>query len=85
VQRLLSKTSEQLGTWDLGSGPKQKLTGLEKDITEALAVKAPLDAFLDNVMVMVDDAKLKNNRLALLREVRDVLRTLGKLEELEGI
>jgi glycyl-tRNA synthetase beta chain len=85
VQRLLSKTSEQLGAWDLGSGPKQTLTGLEKDITEALAVKAPLDAFLDNVMVMVDDAKLKNNRLALLREVRDVLRTLGKLEELEGI
>ncbi len=85
VQRLLTKTKEQLGTWDLGKGPANKLSGLEKDITEALSVKAPLDAFLDNVLVMVDDAKLKNNRLALLREVRDVLRTLGKLEELEGI
>jgi glycyl-tRNA synthetase beta chain len=85
VQRLLSKTKEQLGTWDLGKGPAQKLSGLEQDITEALSVKAPLDAFLDHVMVMVDDTKLKNNRLALLREVRDVLRTLGKLEELEGI
>jgi glycyl-tRNA synthetase beta chain len=85
VQRLLSKTKEQLGTWDLGKGPANKLSGLEKDITDALAIKAPLDAFLDNVMVMVDEAKLKNNRLALLREVRDVLRTLGKLEELEGL
>ncbi len=85
VQRLLSKTEEQLGTWDLGKGPSNKLSGLEEDISEALSVKAPLDAFLDNVMVMVDDAKLKNNRLALLREVRDVLRTLGRLEELEGI
>ncbi len=85
VQRLLSTTKEQLGTWDLGKGPAQKLASLEQDISEALSVKAPLDAFLDNVMVMVDEAKLKNNRLALLREVRDVLRTLGKLEELEGI
>jgi glycyl-tRNA synthetase beta chain len=85
VQRLLSKTREQLGVWDLGKGPANKLANLDQDISEALSVKAPLDAFLDNVMVMVDDAKLKNNRLALLREVRDVLRTLGRLEELEGL
>ena len=85
VQRLLSKTKEQLGIWDLGKGPATELSGVAEDISEALAVKAPLDAFLDNVMVMVDDAKLKNNRLVLLREVRDVLRTLGKLEELEGL
>ncbi|MGL4610651.1 MAG: glycine--tRNA ligase subunit beta [Trueperaceae bacterium] len=85
IERLLSKTQEQLQSWDLGKGPKQKLSGLEKDISEALAVKAPLDAFLDNVMVMVDDTKLKNNRLVLLKEVRDVLRTLGNLEELEGL
>jgi glycyl-tRNA synthetase beta chain len=85
VERLLSKTKEQLGTWDLGKGPVHELSTLEQDISEALSVKAPLDAFLDNVMVMVDDAKLKNNRLALLREVRDVLRTVGRLEELEGL
>jgi glycyl-tRNA synthetase beta chain len=85
VERLLSKTKDQLGVWDLGKGPSTKLVSLEQDISEALSVKAPLDAFLDNVMVMVDDVKLKNNRLALLREVRDVLRTLGRLEELEGL
>jgi glycyl-tRNA synthetase beta chain len=85
VQRLLGKTQAQLGTWDLGKGPTTKLSGVAEDITEALSVKAPLDAFLDNVMVMVDDTKLKNNRLVLLREVRDVLRILGKLEELEGL
>jgi glycyl-tRNA synthetase beta chain len=85
VQRLLGKTKEQLGTWDLGKGPATHLSGIAEDIGEALAVKAPLDAFLDNVLVMVEDVKLKNNRLALLREVRDVLRTLGRLEELEGL
>jgi glycyl-tRNA synthetase beta chain len=85
VQRLLSKTQEQLKTWDLGKGPTTKLSKVNEDISEALSVKAPLDAFLDNVMVMVEDTKLKNNRLALLREVRDVLRTLGRLEELEGL
>jgi len=29
-------------------------------------LKQPLDAFFDNVMVMVDDEKIRNNRLALL-------------------
>jgi glycyl-tRNA synthetase beta subunit len=36
-------------------------------------------------MVMVEDSKIKNSRLALLREVRNTLRALGKLEELEGL
>jgi glycyl-tRNA synthetase beta chain len=85
VQGLLSKTSEQLSTWDLGQGPKQTLQEIDADINNTLSIKAPLDAFLDNVMVMVDDTKIKNSRLALLREVRNTLGAMGKLEELEGI
>jgi glycyl-tRNA synthetase beta chain len=85
VISLLEKSSEQLGTWDLGNGPDQTLTNLDQDISQVLSIKAPLDAFLDNVMVMVEDSKIKNSRLALLREVRNTLRALGKLEELEGL
>ena len=54
-------------------------------MNNTLSIKAPLDAFLDNVMVMVEDTKIKNSRLALLREVKNTLGALGKLEELEGI
>jgi glycyl-tRNA synthetase beta chain len=34
------------------------------------ALKAPVDAFFDSVMVMVDDSKLRHNRLALLADLR---------------
>ena len=34
-----------------------------------VGVKAPVDLFFDDVMVMVDDAKLRDNRLALLGQV----------------
>lgn len=41
---------------------------------EALAnladLREPVDAFFDDVMVMVDDEALKNNRLALLKQLR---------------
>ena len=33
-------------------------------------LKAPVDAFFDSVMVMVEDAALRRNRLALLEELR---------------
>ena len=33
-------------------------------------LKVPVDRFFDDVMVMVDDAKIRNNRLALLAALR---------------
>ncbi len=48
----------------------------EKDYAGALEQMAylqkPVDDFFDQVMVMVDDEKLKNNRLNLLRDIRDL-------------
>jgi len=35
-------------------------------------IRAEVDSFFDNVMVMVDDEKIKNNRIALLAEVAAV-------------
>ncbi len=34
------------------------------------ALRAPVDAFFDSVMVMVDDAARRRNRLALLGRLR---------------
>ena len=40
---------------------------------EKLAVlQAPVDRFFDEVLVMADDEKLKMNRLALLRDLREL-------------
>lgn len=84
VQQLLAAAREQLPAWDLKDPPGVTLTGLDDAVTEVLRLKAPLDSFLDGVLVMVDDVRLRHNRLALLAETVEVLRRLGELEELEG-
>lgn len=39
---------------------------------EVASIRGEVDSFFDNVMVMVDDEKIKNNRIALLSEVAGV-------------
>lgn len=83
VSELLDALRTQLPAWELGSGP----TGSPEPgqaLQRVLALKDPLDRFLDHVLVMVDDPAVRDNRLALLRETRDVLRRLGALERLSG-
>ena len=47
-----------------------------RNYTEALsklvALRAPIDAFFEGVMVMAEDAELKANRLRLLAQLRDL-------------
>jgi glycyl-tRNA synthetase beta chain len=58
-------------------------TGVKYDyaavLGEATKLVAPINKFFDDVMVMVDDAKVKNNRLALLSAVKDVTHAVGDL------
>jgi len=84
VESLLAEVVDALPGWDLAFPPERPLGELGGDVGAVLALKRPLDAFLDNVLVMVDDAEVRGNRLALLREVTDVLRELGALNQLEG-
>ncbi len=87
--RLLALARERLAPWELGDGPNPGLSGAETELSAALAevleLKQPLDDFLDNVHVMVEDKAIRQNRLTLLAAVRDSLRQLGALEELEGL
>ncbi len=84
VQRLLAAAEEQLPVWDPREPLPEGLEGVGDASTEVVSLKAPLDAFLDGVLVMAEDPALRRNRLALLSEVVEVLRRLGALEELEG-
>ncbi len=45
-------------------------------------LKAPVDAFFEKVMVMVDDDTLRKNRLALLRDLRDAMNRVADLSRL---
>lgn len=41
-------------------------------LTTLASLKEPIDAFFDDVMVMVDDDALRNNRIALLNQLRQL-------------
>ena len=43
----------------------------QEALTELACLKAPIDNFFDNVMVMADDEAVKTNRLTLLNEIRN--------------
>ncbi len=57
---------------------KAYLEGLKK----LVELKEPVDNFLDNVIVMVDDNKVKNNRLALLDQISRMIRPVMIIEEI---
>ena len=45
-------------------------------------LKKPVDAFFDSVMVMVDDAGLRQGRLALLNDLRDAMNRVADISKL---
>lgn len=51
-------------------------------LAELSSLRAPVDAFFEKVMVMVDDDALKNNRLALLSQLRGMFLQVADISEL---
>ena len=41
-------------------------------LAELAGLKAPLDLFFDQVLVMVDDDRIRLNRLALLQQIKEL-------------
>ncbi len=85
VERLMASARKQLAPWDLGRRPNATLTDLDAAVAEVVRLKAPLDAFFEGVLVMVDDVEVRANRLALLAEVAEALSDLGALSQLEAV
>ena len=46
------------------------------------ALKTPVDEFFDKVMVNAEDANVRNNRLALLRDLRDAMNRVADISKL---
>ncbi len=69
-----------------GNGPKVEDLRKKKEYSDALKLlstaRQPVDAFFDKVMVMVDDAKLRANRLALLRTLLKEFSTIADFSEI---
>ena len=60
----------------------------QRDYTDALcrlaALQAPVDRFFDDVMVMADDTKLRDNRLALLNALSGLFLRVADISRLQG-
>jgi len=61
----------------------------QKQYEEALAVilkmKEPVDKFFDDVMVMVDDPKVRDNRLALLAAIAELFLKVGDFSKMYAL
>jgi glycyl-tRNA synthetase beta chain len=68
------------------NGPKVEALRKKKEYGDALLVlstaREPVDAFFDKVMVMVEDARLRANRLALLRRLLKEFSTIADFSEI---
>jgi len=53
-----------------------------KALKEIAHIRAPLDIFFDKVLVMAEDRKVRENRLALLKEVLDVFAPIADFARL---
>jgi len=60
----------------------------ERDYAQALqllsSLKDPVDKFFENVMVMADDKKVQNNRIALINKIRNLFLQVADLSKLQG-
>jgi glycyl-tRNA synthetase beta chain len=58
---------------------KQDYAGMLKTLA---ALKGPVDAFFDAVMVMSDDVRLRDNRIALLAQLRETMNRIADISRL---
>jgi glycyl-tRNA synthetase beta chain len=69
-----------------GASPKIAAALEARQFNDALAaaaeLRAPVDRFFDEVLVMADDAQVRANRLRLLLDVRDAVGALGDLAQI---
>jgi glycyl-tRNA synthetase beta chain len=56
----------------------------ETVMTELAKLRGPVDAFFEHVMVNVQDAAVRANRLALLADIRDTLHRVADFSQIEG-
>ncbi|WP_026893667.1 glycine--tRNA ligase subunit beta [Clostridiisalibacter paucivorans] len=54
----------------------------DKALDTLIELRQPIDEFFDNVMVMTDDKDIKNNRLALIKSISDMMLTICDLSRI---
>ena len=63
-------------------GPKLESGGYAEALKGLAVLRAPVDSFFDDVMVMAEDERTRNNRLALLAELRRLFSGVADISRL---
>ena len=88
VEHLADSAPEEksLAGFVAGNGPKVEALRKKKDYGQALLLlstaREPVDTFFDKVMVMVEDERVRANRLALLRTLLREFSTIADFSEI---
>jgi glycyl-tRNA synthetase beta chain len=56
--------------------------GYTEALTALAGVRAEVDTFFDKVMVMAEEPQLRNNRLALLKSLGDLMNQVADISKL---
>jgi glycyl-tRNA synthetase beta chain len=79
---------EEQGLFQLYSATKEpffaemRARQYEAGLSILVGFKETIDRYFDKVFVMVDDERIKNNRLALLTEIKDMFLTYGDFSKI---
>jgi glycyl-tRNA synthetase beta chain len=88
VRKKLLTDAAEVALWSALEGARETVGPLieGRDYTGALTalaeIRGPVDNFFDDVLVMADDEATKNNRLALLRELRALFLDIADISRL---
>ena len=89
VESLLEDATETALFKAVNQAESQAAEAIEKeDFSSAMAALAklrePVDSFFEDVMVNVDDTKVRANRLALMRRIKDATGTVADFSKIAG-
>src|SRR5271166_6431274 len=86
IESLIEDAEKALGPRILETAGAVQVLREQKNYARALAqissLRQPVDAFFDKVMVMVDDERVRANRLALLRDLLSEFSTIADFSEI---
>ena len=75
---------ERVGKARKRAGAALENESFEEAMTEMATLRAPVDAFFDNVTVNCDDPALRHNRLLMLSQIRATLDRVADFSKIEG-
>ncbi|XP_065859134.1 glycine--tRNA ligase, chloroplastic/mitochondrial 2 [Euphorbia lathyris] len=87
VDEAAFETAEERALWSIFLSVKSKInpdTEVDEFVEVSSQLIQPLEDFFNNVFVMVDDERIRKNRLSLLKKIADLPRGIADLSVLPG-